>query len=123
MTERTSDYASGDSDRRPWGAWKVLSVGPGFVVKKIDVAPGGKLSLQSHAHRLESWTIIEGQGRVALDEKFVEVGVGDVISIPVQARHRIENTGSEVLTFIEVQCGDALMESDIVRYEDQYGRS
>ena len=36
--------------------------------------------------------------------------------------HRIENLGDEPVEFVEVQVGDRLDESDIVRLEDRYGR-
>ena len=45
------------------------------------------------------------------------------VYIPIGAKHRLENPGSEMLELIEVQSGDYLGEDDIVRYEDVYGRS
>ena len=36
--------------------------------------------------------------------------------------HRIENIGAEELIFIEIQLGEDLIEDDIVRLEDDYGR-
>jgi len=42
----------------------------------------------------------------------------------VGAAHRIANTGkTQPLTFIEVQRGDYFGEDDIVRLEDDYGRT
>jgi mannose-1-phosphate guanylyltransferase len=33
---------------RPWGTYTVLEEGPGFKIKRIEVKPGGSLSLQLH---------------------------------------------------------------------------
>ncbi len=38
------------SDVRPWGSWHVLDEGPGFKVKRIEVLPHRRLSLQTHEH-------------------------------------------------------------------------
>nr|HPQ54606.1 mannose-6-phosphate isomerase [Spirochaetota bacterium] len=41
---------------------------------------------------------------------------------PAGVLHRIENTGSQDLIYIEVQTGDYFGEDDIERIEDDYGR-
>jgi mannose-6-phosphate isomerase-like protein (cupin superfamily) len=48
--------------------------------------------------------------------------VGDVIQLPKEAKHQIENIGKDDLVFIEVQLGEYFGEDDIVRLEDKYGR-
>lgn len=116
-------YRPGDSDERPWGRWQVLDVGPGFVVKRITVKPGGILSLQLHRHRAEHWFIARGIAQVTLGEQIVDRRAGDAVDIPVGTPHRIANPGAEPLEFIEVQHGERLEETDIVRLEDRYGRS
>jgi len=42
--------------------------------------------------------------------------------IPKGAIHRIENLYKKPVKIIEVQIGSVLKESDIVRYQDIYGR-
>lgn len=115
-------YETGESDTRPWGTWEVLSSGDGFVIKLITVNPGEKLSLQWHHHRGEHWNILNGKGAVTLGDKIVPVDSGSSIFIPKTVHHRVENTGAEILKFIEVQVGDILDENDIERLEDVYGR-
>jgi mannose-6-phosphate isomerase-like protein (cupin superfamily) len=116
-------YRPGDSDERPWGRWLVLDVGDGFVVKRITVAPGGILSLQLHHHRSEHWFVARGTARVTLGDRELEVAAGGHVDIPVGTAHRVANPGTAPLELIEVQYGERLDESDIVRLEDRYGRS
>ena len=47
---------------------------------------------------------------------------GHSVDIPRKTLHRIENTGSGNLAFIEVQSGDYFGEDDIERLEDDFGR-
>ena len=118
-----NNYSRGDSDNRPWGRWEVLEIGDGFAVKRITVNPGAILSLQLHHHREEHWIIVKGRARVTRGEEKLELARNQSVFIPVETAHRIENAGEEPLEFIEVQIGDKLDESDIVRLEDRYGRA
>jgi mannose-6-phosphate isomerase-like protein (cupin superfamily) len=116
-------YRRGDSDDRPWGRWEVLDTGEGFAVKRITVNPGAILSLQLHHHRAEHWVVGRGRARVTRGDEQFELTAGQHVHIPLETAHRIENPGSEVMVFIEVQTGDKLDENDIVRLEDRYGRA
>ena len=107
---------------RPWGAYTVLQEGPGFKIKRIEVKPGGKLSLQLHHRRAEHWVVVSGDAHVTNGERIFTVHTNESTFIPVETRHRLENKGNEPLVMIEVQCGDYLGEDDIVRFDDQYGR-
>ena len=115
-------YAAGDVVNRPWGLWEVLAKGENYVVKRVTIMPGMRLSLQYHHHRLELWTIVAGQGEVEVDGARSTADLGDQFRIPKLARHRIANTGSLPLVLIEVQLGSRLDEGDIVRLMDDYGR-
>jgi mannose-1-phosphate guanylyltransferase/mannose-6-phosphate isomerase len=110
-------------EQRPWGSFRVLHEGPGFKVKEIVVAPGGRLSLQSHEHRAEHWVVVAGTARVTVDDEVVTLAPNQSVHVPLGARHRMENPGEVPMRLIEVQCGDYLGEDDIIRYEDVYGRS
>ena len=101
----------------------MVDIGDGFAVKRITVNPGAVLSLQLHHHREEHWVIVRGRARVTRGTEIEELGRNQAVFIPLETAHRIENTGTEPLEFIEVQVGDKLDESDIVRLEDRYGRS
>jgi mannose-6-phosphate isomerase len=110
-------------DRRPWGSYTVLEEGRNFKVKRIEVLPGKRLSYQKHSQRAEHWFVIEGTARVTLDGSEITVAAGQAIDIPVGSAHRVENPGTEDLIFIEVQRGNYLGEDDIVRLEDDFGRT
>lgn len=111
------------TERRPWGAFYVLDEGPGFKVKRIVVSPGGRLSLQSHVHRAEHWTVVTGEATVTVGDSVRRLGRGEAADIPQGAVHRLENFGKTDVAVIEVQFGDYLGEDDIVRYDDVYSRA
>jgi len=108
---------------RPWGSYDSIDSAPGFQVKRIKVKPGARLSLQSHAHRAEHWIIVRGTARVTRDNDVFELHANQSTYIPLGAKHRLENPGTEILELIEVQSGDYLGEDDIIRYDDAYGRT
>ncbi len=107
---------------RPWGSYCSIDQGPGFQVKRITVNPGELLSLQLHHHRAEHWTVVQGVAKVTCGDQVVTLTADQSIYIPVETKHRLENTGNEALILIEVQCGSYLGEDDIMRFEDRYGR-
>lgn len=107
---------------RPWGSYEILEQEKGYWIKRIEVKPGERLSLQYHCLRREEWIIVQGGGIVILDDEIINIGYGSQIHIDVFKKHRIENTGTKPLVFIEVAFGDKLTEDDIVRVEDDYGR-
>lgn len=110
-------------ETRPWGAFFVLEEKPGFKVKRLSVNPGGRLSLQSHRHRYEHWTVVEGEATVTVDAAIHTLTRGQSIDIPFGAKHRLENFGTAQVEIIEVQFGDYLGEDDIIRYDDVYSRT
>ena len=108
---------------RPWGYYKTMVLNDTFQSKVIHIMPMQSLSLQSHQHRDEYWTIISGRGRIQLDDLSKTVGPGEMFSIPKGCKHRLSNDGTEELIFTEVQLGDYFGEDDITRYEDLYNRN
>jgi mannose-1-phosphate guanylyltransferase/mannose-6-phosphate isomerase len=110
---------------RPWGYYENVHGNDvnGFKIKKITVYPGKRLSLQSHNHRSEHWVIVNGKSKVTVGINELYLNKDDHVYIPVNTIHRIENVGSELLEFTETQIGNYLGEDDIVRYEDDYGRT
>ena len=107
---------------RPWGFYTVIARGKGFLTKIIHVKSGQKLSVQSHNHRSEHWVVLSGTAKVVLESKELILSSGHSIDIPVKAIHSLQNPFEEDLEIIEVQKGDLLIEEDIIRYEDMYGR-
>lgn len=107
---------------RPWGRYIVLEFEGNHLVKRIEVDPGRRFSLQLHNRRSEIWTIVSGRLKVTLDDRQFEAGVGEVVQINIRQIHRAECISNATAVFIEVQHGDYLAEDDIVRFEDDYGR-
>ncbi len=121
--EQRSQAALHREVHRPWGSYDSVDVGARFQVKRIKVKPGARLSLQSHTQRAEHWIVVSGTARVTRDNDVFELHANQSTYIPIGAKHRLENPGSQMLELIEVQSGDYLGEDDIVRYDDVYGRA
>ena len=111
-----------EKEHRPWGYYKILADEKDHKIKQIVVFPGECLSLQKHQKRAEQWFIISGNGIVTLDGLRLNKKGGDSIEIPRGSLHRIENSGTIDLKFIEIQTGEYFGEDDIERFEDDYGR-
>lgn len=113
----------GETGERPWGTYLVLDDEPEFKVKRIVVEAGKRLSYQWHQHRSEHWFIVNGDAIVTLNDVTHKLSAGEAIDVPRGAKHRIENPGPNVLIFVEVQHGDYFGEDDIIRIEDDFGRT
>ena len=107
---------------RPWGNYTNLFSGEGFLIKEIHVKPKGILSLQKHFHRSEHWLITQGSPKITLNKKIFYKQKNETIFIPLGAIHRIENPNKSSVKIIEAQLGSILKETDIIRYQDVYGR-
>jgi len=112
-----------DENTRPWGRYEVLLDEDYCKVKRIFVNPGHRLSYQYHHNRNEIWAIVKGKGKATLNDDDRLVKEGNVILIPANSKHRIENNSKEELIFIEVQQGTYFGEDDIVRLDDDYERA
>jgi mannose-1-phosphate guanylyltransferase/mannose-6-phosphate isomerase len=121
--QRAPEHLEHLTVHRPWGSYTVLEEGDGYKVKRVTVKPGGRLSLQMHHRRSEHWVVIAGTARVTRGDEVFDLRVSQSTAIPVETRHRLENPGQEVLHIIEVQNGPYLGEDDIVRFQDDYGRT
>ena len=108
---------------KPWGSYINLYSGHNFLIKELIVKPKGILSLQKHFHRSEHWVVIQGQPQITLNKKFFSKKTKETIFIPKGAIHRIQNSGSKKVKIMEAQLGSVLKETDIIRYEDIYGRA
>lgn len=108
--------------QRPWGKYTVLEEGNGYKVKRIEVTPGKRLSLQLHHQRSEHWVVIKGTARVTRGEEKYDLPTGFSTGIPKETPHRLENPGQVPLEIIEVQNGPYLGEDDIVRFQDDFSR-
>src|SRR5262249_13309529 len=93
---------------RPWGTYEDIDQGDRFRVKRIEVAPGGKLSLQLHHHRAEHWIVVRGTARVTRGDQVMLLSENQSVYIEIGQLHRLENPGKIPLRLIEVQTGSYL---------------
>jgi len=107
---------------RPWGHYIKLYQERGVWVKRVEVNPRHRLSLQVHHKRSEKWIVVKGVGLAIINDEEIPLQPGSTIDIPQGAIHRMWNTGEEKIVFIEVATGDYLSEDDITRVQDDYTR-
>jgi len=117
------EISQGSRSWRPWGWFQTIDDGYRFRVKHIQVNPGAKLSLQKHWHRSEHWVVVTGTALVTCGDKIFTLRENESTFIPAGTNHRLENPGKVPLRMIEVQSGEYVGEDDIVRIEDDYGRT
>jgi mannose-1-phosphate guanylyltransferase/mannose-6-phosphate isomerase len=127
VVESLRNAGRGEADthsrvHRPWGSYQNLDRGERFLVKRIVVEPGRKLSLQRHKHRAEHWVVVRGVARVTIEDEVRDLKENESAFVPIGAVHRLENPGTEPVELIEVQTGAHLSEDDIERLEDDYKR-
>lgn len=108
---------------RPWGSFTILEDEKGYKIKRIEVKPGKRLSLQKHFHRNEHWIVLSGTATVEVDGVENLVRPNESIYIKMGQKHRLSNYGKIPVVMIEVQVGEYTGEDDIVRLEDDYERS
>ncbi|HEX8974838.1 MAG TPA: adenylyltransferase/cytidyltransferase family protein [Patescibacteria group bacterium] len=122
LLEKYVKKVTDKSENRPWGKFEVYVDDSNHKVKKLTVAPGAKLSLQSHKHRAEHWVVVKGVATIVNGKKTMTLTENESTYIPKGVKHQLGNKGKKNLEIIEVQTGDYFGEDDIIRYEDQYGR-
>ncbi|MEM8808687.1 MAG: phosphomannose isomerase type II C-terminal cupin domain [Cyanobacteria bacterium P01_D01_bin.44] len=111
------------SESRPWGSFTVLEEGNGYKIKRIEVNPGHRLSLQMHHHRSEHWIVVSGTAKVTCGDQEILLCTNQSTYVPACTSHRLENSGVIPLVLIEVQNGEYLGEDDIIRFQDDYART
>jgi mannose-6-phosphate isomerase-like protein (cupin superfamily) len=112
MAERT---------QRPWGWFETLATGPGYLVKRLRITAGQRISLQRHRQRSEHWVVVTGEGVMEADGGSITACPGATLFVPLGGLHRA-SAGATDLEIIEVQLGEELREDDIERFDDDYGR-
>jgi mannose-6-phosphate isomerase len=121
MPEILSTVAA--TELRPWGSFTILEEAKGYKIKRIEVKPNHRLSLQMHYHRSEHWIVVSGTAKVTCGGKEEVLSSNQSTYVPPCTLHRLENPGVIPLVMIEVQNGEYLGEDDIVRVEDDYART
>ena len=107
---------------RPWGTYTVLEDSPGYKIKRIEVKPGKRLSLQKHFHRNEHWIVVSGTATVTVGDTKKYIRPNESTYIKMGELHRLENEGQIPVVVIEAQVGEYTGEDDIVRFDDDYSR-
>jgi len=87
------------------------------------VQPGHRISLQRHRFRAEHWVIVGGAPRIVVSGRARRLKPCATVDVPRGAWHRIENPGRRPVVIIEIQHGPRVVESDIIRRHDDYGRA
>lgn len=108
---------------KPWGSYTTLEKSDTHKIKNITVMPEKKLSLQLHYHRNEHWAVVKGIALVQVDDKEFFLRTGESTYIKEGIKHRLSNPGRVPLEIIEIQLGEVVIEDDIIRFADDYGRS
>jgi mannose-1-phosphate guanylyltransferase len=107
---------------RPWGTYTVLEDKLGYKIKRIEVKPGKRLSLQKHYHRNEHWIVVSGTATVTVGDTTKYVRPNESTYIKMGEHHRLENEGKIPVVLIEAQVGEYTGEDDIVRISDDFKR-
>ncbi len=111
------------TELRPWGSFTILEEARGYKIKRIEVKPGHRLSLQMHHHRSEHWIVVSGTAKVVCGDNEMLLFSNQSTYVPPCTTHRLENPGVIPLILIEVQNGEYLGEDDIIRFQDDYSRT
>jgi len=74
---------------------------PTFKLRMIEIAPGGHSPDHSHPYEHENF-VVEGLGRVKIDEQWFDLKPGDVVLAPPGIQHQYRNTGETTFKFL---CG------------------
>lgn len=114
---------TGTRTERPWGWFVTVDESAGCKVKRIHVFAGQQISLQKHLRRTEHWVVVAGTARVTIGERVSDLAVGQHADIARGLLHRLSNATALPVEIIEVQWGDYLGEDDIIRLQDDYGRT
>ena len=113
---------------KPWGSEEILHADSRYVLKRINVKKGYRLSLQYHEYKTETLYLIEGTAIMDVSKDKITPGSKlDISNIPfipkqyitIEPRtvHRIKALTNCV--FLEASTPELW---DVVRIEDDYGR-
>ena len=107
---------------RPWGTYTILEDADGYKIKRIEVKPDKRLSLQKHKYRNEHWVVVSGKATVTIDEDTFILNENESTYIKAGAIHRLSNDTNKPLVIIEAQVGSYTGEDDIERLDDDFKR-
>jgi mannose-6-phosphate isomerase-like protein (cupin superfamily) len=67
---------------------------------EATVAAGAETFLHKHTRSEELYHIVQGNGQLTLNNKTMDVHIGDTVCIPPGTAHKIKNTGSTDLKIL-----------------------
>jgi mannose-1-phosphate guanylyltransferase/mannose-1-phosphate guanylyltransferase/mannose-6-phosphate isomerase len=108
--------------KKPWGQFEQFTHNEESTVKIITVEKGGALSLQYHAQRAEFWKVLSGTPLVTVGDSKTTAAPGDEFMIEKLQQHRLE-APNDMVQIMEIAYGNFDEDNDIVRLEDNYGRT
>jgi len=99
--------------------WAGLASAPAVnqSLAEASVPPGGATTEHYHRTTEELYLITAGTGRLRIGDEERDVRAGDCAVIPPGARHKIWNTGDDVLRIV-CACAPAYSDEDTVLTED-----
>jgi len=110
-------------EQNSWINFTVLDIGAGYKVKRIEVLPYRRLSFQNNKFYAEHWTVVQGTAKVTINNQTLSVRTGETINFGVGEMHYVENPdSSEILVFINVQCGFSVLEDEFIRLSEGLGK-
>lgn len=74
---------------------------PVYKLRMIEIAKGGNSPHHSHPYEHENF-VVEGKGRVLIDEEWFDLRPGDVVFVPPGVKHQYRNSGDSTFKFL---CG------------------
>lgn len=104
---------------RPWGGYAIVKKTKTHWIKKLFVHRNARLSLQSHLYRDEVWFVLKGKVIAQVGKHQTALGPNQFLFIPRKKKHRL--IGVTNACVVEIAFG-MVLERDIIRYEDDYGR-
>ena len=114
---------------KPWGSEEILEANSRYILKRLNINKGHRLSKQYHKYKHETLYLIKGKANVQLGARQPEFGnsivipepftfsINDYIVIEPNMIHRIE--ALEDCIFLEASTPELW---DVERLEDDYNR-
>ena len=92
-----------DTEITSWGRYWVLDEASTHKVTRIIINSNEHVRYPYHYRLSKAWTIVDGVGRITIDEVVRDYQVGNVIIIPQGVKYQIQNLTAGLLIFIEVE--------------------
>lgn len=95
---------------KTWGGFQIIDVEDSCHTMKVILNAGYSMKYHSHEHRREIWIIVSGKGTVLQDGNEFDVGLGDIVDLPIGSKHKI--TAKTRMILIEIQIGREISKMD-----------